>query len=59
MTAIEYRAARKMRGSQVAVAGKLGVDRNTITRREMGSVPVTTEAERALLSLPKLRKKIK
>jgi DNA-binding XRE family transcriptional regulator len=57
MTAAEYRTARVERGSQVAVADKLGVDRNTITRREMGSVPITTEAERALLSLPKLRKK--
>lgn len=57
MSPTEYRAARVERGSQVAAAAKLGVDRNTITRREMGSVPVTTEAERALLSLPKLRKK--
>jgi transcriptional regulator with XRE-family HTH domain len=57
MTPAEYRAARKIRGSQVAVAAKLGVDRNTITRREMGSVPVTMEAARALLSIPKLRKK--
>jgi DNA-binding XRE family transcriptional regulator len=57
MTATEYRAAREIRGSQVAVAAKLGVDRNTITRREMGSVPVTQEAALALLSIPKLRKK--
>jgi helix-turn-helix protein len=54
MSPMEYRAARVERGSQVAVAAKLGVDRNTITRREMGSVPVTMEAARALLSLRKL-----
>jgi hypothetical protein len=57
MTAAEYRAARVDRGPQVAVAAKLGVDYRTIQRREAGTIPVTHEAELAILSLPKLRKK--
>lgn len=33
MTASQYKAARELRGSQVAVAAKLGVAQNTISRR--------------------------
>jgi transcriptional regulator with XRE-family HTH domain len=57
MIAAEYKAARVERGSQVAVAAKLGVAQNTVSRREIGEIPVTEEAALALLALPKLRKK--
>ena len=57
MTAQGYKAARKLRGSQVSVATKLGVAQNTVSRREIGEIAITQEAALALLSLPKLRKK--
>jgi len=56
MTPADYKAARELRGSQVAIAAKLGVAQNTVSRREIGEIPITKEAEAALLSLP-LRKK--
>jgi transcriptional regulator with XRE-family HTH domain len=57
MTPAEYRAARVERGSQQKVADQLGVAQNTVSRREIGKIDVTREAELALLGLPKLRKK--
>lgn len=58
MNPAEYKAARELRGSQVAVAAKLGVAQNTISRREIGKIPITQEAMLALLALQKLKKKI-
>ncbi len=57
MNPADYKAARKLCGSQVAVAAKLGVRQATISDRETGAIPVTQEAALALLALPKLRKK--
>ena len=53
MIAPEYKAARQLRGTQQGVAAKLGVHYHTIQKRESGEIPVTREAEIALLSLPK------
>lgn len=57
MTPQDYKAARKLRGSQVAVAAMLGVRQATISDRETGAIPVTQEAALALSAIPKLRKK--
>lgn len=57
MIAAEYKAARELRGSQVAVAAKLGVAQNTISRREIGAIPITQEAAIALMALPILKRK--
>jgi len=51
-----YKNQRKLRGTQTAVAALLGVNRVTIARRESGAI-ITTEAWKALLSIPKKRKK--
>jgi len=51
MTADQYRAERIRRGTQGEVAQALGVARNTIARRETGSIPITREAWLALLSI--------
>lgn len=56
MTPPEYQAARKLRGTQGAVAGLLGVNRVTIARRETGEQVITQEAWLALNALPKKRK---
>jgi len=55
MNAEEYRTERLMRGTQQSVAEQLGVRQATISDRERGRVPITEEARRALLSLPKIR----
>jgi hypothetical protein len=52
MTAQQYRAARLLRGTQSSVAASLGVDVMTVSRRECGRIPVSKEAELALLALP-------
>lgn len=57
MTPAEYKAERQRRGTQTSVAALLDVHQETISRRETGDIPITTEAKRALLSLPKKRKK--
>jgi hypothetical protein len=49
MTQKEYQIARKLRGSQVSVALKLGVDLRTVQRREAGHIHISQEAEMALL----------
>ncbi len=53
----EYKAARKLRGSQTAVARALGVGQITLSRRETGISQVTKEAMMALLSLPEKKGK--
>ncbi|MDE2106126.1 MAG: helix-turn-helix transcriptional regulator [Patescibacteria group bacterium] len=57
MTRAEYKAERKLRGTQTAVAAQLGVTQVTMARRETGVSPVTKEMWLALLALPKKRKK--
>jgi hypothetical protein len=57
MTPGEYKATRELRGPQTAVAAALGVAQNTVSRREIGAIPITQEAALALLALPKKRKK--
>ena len=52
MTATEYRAERRKRGTQHSVAALLGVHQVTIARRETGAQPINREAELALLALP-------
>jgi transcriptional regulator with XRE-family HTH domain len=52
----QYKAEREKRGTQAEVAGKLGVSRITLARRETGTRPVSKECFIALLSLPKRRK---
>ena len=56
MTAPEYKAQRKIRGTQHAVAAILDVRRETITRRETGARIITREAALALLALPVKKK---
>jgi hypothetical protein len=57
MTAEDYKSQRQRRGTQTSVAALLGIHQVTVARRETGALPISTEAERALLSLPKKRKK--
>ncbi len=57
MNSFRYKAERQLRGTQVAVAVKLGVHQVTIARRETGALPITVECWKALLSIPKLRRK--
>lgn len=55
MTPAEYRRERALRGTQAAVAARLGVHPQTISARERGlpGYPVTREAWLALRSLRK------
>lgn len=57
MTPLSYKLRRQQSGSQVEVAALLGVRQATVSDRETGQQPITREAELALLSLPKKRKK--
>lgn len=57
MNAAEYKEARRLRGTQNEIAELLGVRQATISDRETGTMPITREAELALVSLPKKRKK--
>ena len=52
-TAKRYKAARKSRGTQTAVAALLGVHQVTIARRETGRLPVSRESWLAIQALPK------
>jgi transcriptional regulator with XRE-family HTH domain len=54
LTANQYCLARKVRGTQTAVADALGIRRVTIMRRETSRSTVTLEAMLALLTLPVL-----
>lgn len=55
MSPAQYRRERKARGTQATVAALLGVQRETITRREAGEVEITREMQLALLALPKIQ----
>ena len=56
LTATEYQTARQQRGTQAAVAARLGVSRVTVAKRETGAMVITTEAALALRALPKRRR---
>ena len=49
--ATAYAAIRRSKGTQAAVAKRLGVDRTTIARREIGMRRITSEAWAALKGL--------
>jgi transcriptional regulator with XRE-family HTH domain len=51
MTRAQYRKLRQSIGSQTEVAKLLGVDPQTISRRERGELPINKEAEMALRGL--------
>ena len=52
MTADKYRAARQQLGlKQSELAKQLGVTTNTISRRELGVVPISREADIAIKCL--------
>lgn len=56
MTAAEYKSRRTALGhTQQTLADVLGLARVTIARRETGALPITTEAELALLGLKKTK----
>lgn len=57
MNSTDYKAERKKRGTQTAVADALGVHQVTVARRETGELPISRECWLALMALPKLRKK--
>ena len=58
VTATEYRIEREKRGfTQAALASRLELDPQTVSRRERGELPITAEAALALLSLPKSRRR--
>jgi transcriptional regulator with XRE-family HTH domain len=52
-----YRKIRIERGTQCSVAALLGVDPQTLSRRERGEIAIPDEALIALKSLPKLKEK--
>ena len=54
MTTKQYRKARLARGTVKDIAPLVGVHPMTINKRERGEIPITREAELALLSLPEL-----
>lgn len=57
MTALEYKAAREKLGlTQAALAALLGVQRETVTRRESGAKSIPEEAALALKALLKGKK---
>ena len=52
MTADQYRAARKqLELKQSELAKRLGVTTNTVSRRELGIVPISREADIAIKCL--------
>ena len=58
MIASEYRTEREKRGfTQAALAARLELDPQTISRRERGELPITAEAALALISIPKSRRR--
>lgn len=58
MTAEGYKSEREERElTQKALAALLGISRVSVARREAGEQPISREAELAILSLPKNRKK--
>jgi len=57
MTPQEYKAERKLRGTQAEVSDLLGIQRETVSRRETGSYVITREAALAISALPKKKSK--
>lgn len=57
MTAPEYLTIRQHLGTQQGVAALLGVARSTVERREKGKMPITHEAELAILALGKPKRR--
>ena len=57
MTADQYRKLRRSLGTQTDVAELLDVNIRTIQRRESGAIPVTWEAELAILSVSRQKPK--
>jgi hypothetical protein len=57
VSAADYRAERKKRGTQAHVAALLGVHPVTLSKRERGAkdAPITREAWLALCALPAAR----
>lgn len=51
MSPEQYRETRKTIGTQAQAAALLGIKRETISRREKGSAPISREASLALKSL--------
>ena len=52
MTPAQYRRQRERLGlTQAELAARLGVTRETVTRRETGKKPITGEAEMAIKSI--------
>ncbi len=53
MSPYDYRHRRVLLGySQSSLAGTLGLSRETVSRRESGSLPITQEAALAILAIP-------
>ena len=59
MTAKQYKQARRARGFITDVAAKVGVHWTTINKRELGTIPITKEAELVLLGIPLLPQPVK
>jgi hypothetical protein len=57
VTAADYKSERELRGTQQTVSAQLQISRVTLARRETAELPIDREAELALLSLRKKRKK--
>lgn len=58
MSPEQYRKERKARGlTQAALAALLGVQRETVVRREAGEVEITLEMALALAALPKTKRR--
>ena len=51
MTPSQYKTLRQSLGTQAEVAGRLGVSRECVARRETGKDRLTTEAALAIKSL--------
>lgn len=57
MSPSDYQRERKLRGTQATVAALLDIERETVSRRETGAMPISRESWLALLALPKGKKK--
>jgi DNA-binding XRE family transcriptional regulator len=56
MTPADYKAHREKLGlTQAGLAALLGVTRETVTRRETGTKPITMEAAMAIRSISQAR----
>jgi len=58
VTAAGYKSEREQRElTQQELAALIGISRVSVARRETGEQPISREAELAILSLPRKRKK--